>query len=143
MFDRVIGDWRRAIVAETRVAAIGVAALSAASVTLGMLCAALFVVIMDHYNVLYACLAVAVVFFCITVALFVLYLATRHNAGRKAAASPATRQSVLVDPVVLATGVRIVQAIGIKKIVALLAVLGTGMALASRASTPDQYENRN
>jgi hypothetical protein len=66
---------------------------------------------MDRYNLLHACLSVAVVFFCIAVALFVLYLTARHEAGREAAASPATRQSLLVDPFVVATGVQIIRAI--------------------------------
>ena len=140
MFERAIGSWRRVVAAEMRVAAVGVAAFSAAAVTLGLLCAALFVVVMDRYNVLYACLSVAVVFFGIAAALFVQYLTARDEAEREAAASRTTRQSLLVDPFVLATGVQIIRAIGIKKAVTLLAVVGTGVAQASRTWSPDRFE---
>ena len=69
------------------------------------------------------------------------YLTARDEAEREAAASRTTRQSLLVDPFVLATGVQIIRAIGIKKAVTLLAVVGTGVALASRTWSPDRFED--
>jgi len=59
MFERIVGDARRAAATELRLIAIGGAASLAAAATLGLLCAAAFVFVMDRNGVLYACLTVA------------------------------------------------------------------------------------
>jgi hypothetical protein len=132
MFERVIGDWRSVAVSEIRLIGIAAAALLAAAAAFGLLCAALFVFVMDRYDVLDACLAVAAVFFVLTLALFILYVASRRQAGREAMAARAARRSLLADPFVVSTGVQIIQAVGIKRVAALLAVAGTAMILASK-----------
>ncbi len=135
MFDRMIGDWRRTAGAQARLVAIAAAASLSAAATLSFLCAAAFVFVMDRYNVLAACLAVAGVFLVVTLALLAIYFVIRRRAARAAAAAQAARQSLLADPFVIATGVQIIQAIGIKRVATLLAVAGTAMLLVSKPAS--------
>jgi tellurite resistance protein TehA-like permease len=140
MFDRIIGDVRRAASTEMRLIAIGGAASLAAAATLSLLCAAPFVFVMDRYNILYACLTVAGIWLILTLTLLAIYAATRRQAERASIAAHATRRSLLADPFVIASAVQIVQALGIKRVVALLAVAGTAMAPASKPASRGRPE---
>ena len=91
---------------------------------MSLLCAAAFVLVMDRYNVLYACLTIAGFWLIVTLALFSIYVLNRRRAAQVAMAARAARPSMLADPLVIATGVQIVQAIGIKRVAALAAVAG-------------------
>jgi hypothetical protein len=140
MFERIVGDARRTVATELRLIAIGAAAALAATTTLSLLCAAAFVFVMDRYNVLYACLTVAGFWLILTLALISIYVANRRRAAQAAIAEQAARPSLLADPFVIATGLQIVQAIGIKRVAALAAVAGTAMALASKPASRDRRE---
>ena len=133
MFDHIIGDVRRAASTEMRLIVIVGAAGLAAVATLSLLCAAAFVFVMDRYGVLYALLSVACICLIVTLALLALYAAIRRRAEQASIAARATRRSLLADPFVVATGVQVVRALGIKRAAALLAVAGTAMALACEA----------
>ena len=135
MFERIVGDARRAAATELGLIAIGVAAGLAATATLSLLCAAAFVFVMDRYSVLYACLTTAGFWLIVTLALISIYVANRRRAARAAIVAEAARPSLLADPFVIATGVQIVQAIGIKRVAALAAVACTAMALASKPAS--------
>jgi hypothetical protein len=104
----------------------------AATATLSLLCAAAFVFVMDRYNVLCACLTIASFWLIVTLALISIYVANRRRSAQAAIAAQASRPSLLADPFVIATGVQIVHAIGIKRVAALAAVAGAAMALASK-----------
>ena len=132
MFDRMVGDWRRAAAAGMGQMAIALAAGLAAAATLIMLCAAVFVSVMQRFGVINACLAVAGIFLVLTLALIALYGAGRRRAERAAAEASATQRSLLYDPLVMATGLQIVQAVGVKRALTLAPVAGTALALASR-----------
>lgn len=140
IFDRIVGDVRRAASTEMRLIAIAGAASLAAAATLSLLCAAAFVFVMDRYNVLYACLTVAGICLIVTLGLLAIYAVIRRRAERASVAAQATRRSLLADPFVIATGVQVVQALGIKRVAALLAVAGTAMALASRPASRGRPE---
>jgi hypothetical protein len=141
MFDRIIGDVRRAASTEMRLIVIAGAAGLAAVATLSLLCAAAFVFVMDRYGVLDACLSVGCICLIVTLALLALYAAIRRRAEQASIAARATRRSLLADPFVVATGVQVVQALGIKRAAALLAVAGTAMALASTSASRGRPEH--
>ena len=90
-----------------------------------------------------ACLAGAGVFFLLTVAAAVSYWAYKrqlrkeaHIAAERAARS--TGQSMLPDPMLLATGLQIVRAIGVKRLLPILAIGGVALGImASRAGATD------
>ena len=140
MFERIVGDVQRTASTQLRLVAIAAAAALAATATLGLLSAAAFVLVMYRYDVFYACLTIAGFWLIVTLALFSIYVANRRRAAQAAIAAQATRPSLLADPFVIATGVQIVQAIGIKRVAALAAVAGAGMALASKPATHHRRE---
>jgi hypothetical protein len=69
MLERLTSDWRRAAAAEIRLIGIAVAAGGAATAAVGLVCAAVFVAVMNRHGVMDACLAVAAIFLAVTLAL--------------------------------------------------------------------------
>ena len=135
MFERVFGDWRQAAADEFRLIAVAAAAGVAAAAALGMLYAAVFVYVMHRSSAIEACLVVGGLCFAAALVLVAAYVAIRRKM-RAAAAARAAQRSLLSDPLVLTTGLQIVQAIGLKRAVTLLALIGGGMVLASRFAAP-------
>ena len=135
VLDRIVADWRRSAAAQMRLIALAAAAVIAAAAALSFLCAAVFVFVMERYSVLDACVIVAVIFVAIALALSAVYVSAQSRARRMTTARRNARPSLLADPFVVATGVQIVQAVGVKRVATLLAVAGTAMVLASKASS--------
>jgi len=136
MFERLLARWRAAAANALRTTAIAAAGLIAAGVTLGFLCAAAFIAALDAYGPIYACLVGAGVFFLATVFLFALYAAfaarSRRIAQEEAAAQAQKAPSPLADPRLIMTGLQIVQAIGVRRLILLLAVAAVAFGLAAR-----------
>jgi hypothetical protein len=137
MFERIVGDLQRTAATQLRLIAIGAAAGLAGTATVSLLCAAAFVFVMDRYNVIYACLAIAGFWLVVTLALFSTYVFYRGRAAQAAIVAQAARPSLLADPFVIATGVQIVQAIGVTRVAALA---GAAMALASKPASLHRRE---
>jgi len=132
MLERLIGDWREATAAEIRLIAVAVAAAGAATASLGLACAAVFVAVTNRFGVVNAWLTVAAVFLAVTLALLALYVALRRRAQRAASMAKARNRSLIADPLVVATGLQLVQAVGVKRALTLMAIVGGAMALASK-----------
>jgi hypothetical protein len=115
------------------------AAAFALLVTISFLCAALFVFMLQKYGPVEACLASAGVFFVVTLIALVCYMVRKNQLRARAerAAQEAAREtarsaksaasSMLADPMLLAAGLQVVRAIGIKKLIPLLAVAGLAL----------------
>ncbi len=132
MLERLIGDWREATAAEIRLIAVAVAAAGAATASLGLACAAVFVAVTNRFGVVNAWLTVAAVFLAVTLALLALFVALRRRAQRAASMAKARNRSLIADPLVVATGLQLVQAVGVKRALTLMAIVGGAMALASK-----------
>lgn len=132
MLERLTSDWRHAAVAEIRLIGIAAAAGAAATAALGLACAAVFVAVMNRYNIVDACLVVAAVFLAVTLALLALYSALRRRAAKASSMARARSRSLIADPLVVATGVQVLQAIGLKRALTLLAIVGGALAIASK-----------
>ncbi len=132
MLERLVGDWRRAAQAEIRLVAVAVAASVAATGALALACAALFATVMSHFGVVDACLTVAVVFLAVSLALLALYVVLRRRAAQAASVARAQNRSLIADPLVVATGLQFVQAVGLKRALTLLAIVGGAIALTSK-----------
>ncbi len=132
MLARLIGDWREATLTEIRLIAVAVAAGCAAIAALGLACSAVFVAVADRFGVVDACLTVAAVFLALTLAFLALYVVLRRRAARAASAAKARSRSLIADPLVVATGLQLVQAVGVKRALTLMAVVGGAMALATK-----------
>ena len=136
MLERLVGDWRQATITEIRLIAVAVAASVAATAAVALACAAVFAAVMERFGIVDACLAVAVVFLAVTLALLALYVALRRRAERAAAMARTHRRSLIADPLVVSTGLQLVQAVGLKRALSLLAIVGGAIALTSKPGAP-------
>ncbi len=140
MFQRMIDDFKASAgtaVRQTSLAAIAVVALF---ITTGFLCAAAFVVVLDTYGLVQACLAGAGLFFIVALIAAACYVVRKRQIEAQAAArAKSAAHSLLADPVVVATSLQIVRAIGVKRLLPILAVGGLALGLmASRGQASDQ-----
>ena len=106
--------------------------------TLSFLCAAAFVYVLQKYGLIQACLTGAGIFFVVTLIAAGLYMG-----GRKRIKAPAPEaaksaiHSALADPMLVATGLQLVRAIGIKRLIPILAVGGLALGILAGRKNPD------
>ncbi len=137
MFQRIIDDVRDRTGSVLQLTSFAAAAATALFITISFLCAAVFVVVLDRYGLMQACLAGAGIFFIVAVIALVCYAVRKRQL--KALAAERTKSamhSALADPMVVAVGLQLVRAIGVKKLIPILAVGGLALGLlASRNTT--------
>jgi putative flippase GtrA len=140
MFARMIDDFRDATGRALRQTSLAAAAALALGITLSFLCAAAFVYALQRYGPIEACLAGAGVFFVVTLIAAGCYMVRKRQLKARAAQTQkSTLQTALADPMLVATGIQIVRAIGVKRLIPLLAVGGLALGfLATRGSSSDQ-----
>ncbi|MBR0691798.1 hypothetical protein [Bradyrhizobium lablabi] len=142
MLQRLIGDLKESVGSTLRLTSLAGAAAIALLITTAFLCAAAFVFVLQTYGAVQACLAGAAIFFVVTVIAAACYIVRKREMQRRAEkAAKAAAASVLADPVLIATGLQIVRAIGVKRLIPILAVGGLALGLmASRGAASDQTE---
>ena len=144
MFQRLIGDLKDSTGNALRLTSLAAAAAMALLVTTAFLCAAAFVFVLQKYGPVEACLTGAAIFFVVTL-IFLGYVAVQgisYTVRKKQirvraeqAANSATH-TLLADPMLVAAGIQVVRAIGVKKLIPILAVGGLALGfLASRAQS--------
>src|SRR5208282_2062188 len=137
MFERISDRWKKDASGALWLVMIAAASLVAATVTVSFLCAAAFVVALERYGLVDACLAGAGVFLVATMALlgtYAIYVARRRRDAQVRALEPPPF-SALADLRVILGGLQIVQAIGFKRLLPILAIGGAAFALASRPAS--------
>ncbi len=143
MFERLADRWRKEAGSTVRLAALAAAAVGTAGVALAFLSAAAFVAVFDRYGLVDACLAGAAAFLAATVVLLVAYAGVAANSKQeaqlRAMAEPSSSPSPLADPRLILVGLQVAQAIGLKRLLPLLAVGGAAFLLARR---PDAGSRR-
>ena len=139
MFKKMLDELKNTVSASLRSASLAAAAALTGVVTLGFLCAAAFVHILDRYGPIEACLAGAGAFFVVTLALVVGRLLLVRRAERRAAAKSAMKVA-LTDPMVIAAGLQVIRAVGIKRLVPLVALAGIALGLMARSTRPTQSD---
>src|SRR6185503_6671785 len=101
------------------------------------LCAAAFIFVLEKYGPVYACLTGAGIFFVVTMIAAISYMLRKKQIEthvKETAKSAA--QTMLADPMLVAAGIQVVRAIGIKKLIPILAVGGLALGfLASRGQS--------
>ena len=135
----MIDDFKESTSTVLRLTSLVAAAAMALLVTTAFLCAAAFVLVLQKYGPVQACLAGAAIFFIVTLIAAGSYMVRKKQvearAERAARAAKSTAQSVLSDPMLVAAGIQVIRAIGIKKLIPILAVGGLALGfLASRAN---------
>ena len=137
MFQRMIDDFRDSTGIALRLTSLAAAAALALLVTTSFLCAALFVFELQKYGPIEACLTGAGVFFVVTLIAAGCYIARKNKvearAARAAETAKSAAHSALADPMLVAAGIQVIRAIGIKKLIPILAIGGLALGfLASR-----------
>jgi Na+/H+ antiporter NhaC len=100
------------------------------------------VFVFQKYGLIEACLTGAGIFFVVTLVAAVSYMVRRRSAKVRAEeAAKSTAQATLADPMLVAAGIQIVRAIGIKKLIPILVVGGLALGfLAGRSDDDKQPE---
>jgi len=143
MLQRMIEDLKESTGTTMRLASLAAAAAVGLFITTSFLCAAAFVVVLDRFGLVPACLTGAAIFFVATLLAAVSYMARKRaleaRAAQAAQAARSSVQSAFADPMLLATGLQLVRTIGLKRLIPILAVGGLALGfLASRQSLGDQ-----
>jgi hypothetical protein len=138
MFQRTIDDFKESAGNAMRLTCLALVAAFAAFVTIVFLCAAAFVFVLQNYGLIEACLSGATIFFLITFIVVVTLLIRRKAAKKRAAErAKAAPQSFLADPMVVAAGLQLARAVGVKKLIPILAVGGLALGLLARGRNRD------
>lgn len=129
--------------------------LSAAAlcVTISFVSAAVFVAVLQTYGPIEACLSVSAIFFIISLLAAAVYFVKKRRAKARALAAAAAHRarskshagSMFADPMLLTAGLQIIRAIGVKKLVPLLAVAGIAagfFANRGNASSDEEQEDK-
>jgi uncharacterized membrane protein YqjE len=133
MFARLIDDFRESANTALRLTSLAAMAVIALSVTVSFLCAAVFVYVLQTYGLIQACLTGAAIFLIVALAMAVLYSVQKNRARARApAATKSTLHAALSDPVLVATGIQVIRAVGVKRLIPMLAVGGLALGLLTR-----------
>ena len=137
MFQRLIDDFKDSTGTALRLTSLAAAAAIALFITTSFLCAAAFVFVLEQYGPVQACLTGAAIFFVVTMIAAGCYLVRKHQIRVRAEqAAKSAAHSMLADPMVVAAGIQVVRAIGVKKLIPILAVGGIALGfLASRGQS--------
>jgi hypothetical protein len=141
MFARMIADFKDSTGTALRLTSLAGAVALALFITTSFLCAAAFVFVLERYGLVQACLTGAGVFFVVTVIAAGCYMVRKNQVKVRAAErAKSAAHSALADPMVVAAGLQVVRAIGIKKLIPLLAVGGLALGLLAnhRNTSGDQ-----
>ena len=140
MLQRLIEDLKDSTGHTVRMTSLAVAAAVGLFITTSFLCAAAFVFVLQRYGLVPACLTGAAIFFVVTMIAAISYMVRkRQTQARVATAARTAAQSAFADPMIMAAGLQVVRAIGVKRLLPILAIGGIALGLlASRQTTGDQ-----
>ena len=117
MFQRIIDDMKTSTGEAMRQTSLAAVAVLLLLVATAFSSAALFVAALDQYGPIEACLAVGGLYLVASAIAASFYFARKRQIERRAAErARSTAQAFLIDPVMVATGIQIVRAIGVKRL---------------------------
>jgi hypothetical protein len=140
MFARIADDFKESTGNALRLTSLAAAVALAAFITISFLCAAAFVYVLQTYGLIEACLTGAGIFLFVALIAAALYFARKKRARARAAeATKSALHTALADPMLVATGIQLVRAIGLKRLIPILAVggLALGLLAGPNASTDE------
>lgn len=141
MFQRIIDDVKLSIGTGMRQTSLAAMAAVALFVTTSFLCAAAFVAVLNRYGPVQACLAGAAIFFVVALIAAGTYMVRKRQLEREAKEhAKSAAKAMLADPMVMAAGLQVVRAIGLKRLLPLLAIggLALGLLAGRNAAAGDQ-----
>ena len=136
MFQRFIDDFKDSTGTALRLTSLAAAAAIALFVSTSFLCAAVFIVVLEKYGPVQACFTGAAIFFVVTLIAAISYMVRKRQVRVQAEqAAKSTAHTLLADPMLVAAGIQVVRAIGVKRLIPILAVGGLALGLmASRGA---------
>ena len=130
MFQRMIDDFKDSTGIAVRLTSLAIAAAFALFVTTCFLCAAAFLFVLERYGAIEACLAGAAVFFAVTAIASGSYMVRKHQSKVRAErVARAAANSPLIDPAMVVVGIQVARAVGVRRLVPILAVGGVALGL--------------
>jgi hypothetical protein len=136
MFARMIDDFKDSTGTALRLTSLAAAVALALFITTCFLCAAAFVFVLQNYGLIEACLTGAAVFFVVTLIAAVSYMVRKKQVKVRAKeTAKSAMQTAFADPMLVAAGLQVIRAIGIKKLIPILAVGGLALGLLASRST--------
>ena len=137
MFQRLIDDFKDSTGTALRLTSLAAAAALALLVTTSFLCAAAFVFVLQKYGPVEACLTGAGIFFVVTMIAAISYMVRKKQIEKRVKeTTKSATQTMLADPMLVAAGIQVVRAIGVKKLIPILAIGGLALGfLASRGQS--------
>ena len=137
MLTRMIDDIKDSAGVAIRMTSLAAAIALALFVTIAFLAAAAFVYVLQNYGPIEACLTGAGIFLLIALIGILVYTIRKRQARHEVKeTAKSALHTALADPVMVATALQVVRAIGVKKLVPILAVGGLALGLlASRSSS--------
>jgi uncharacterized membrane protein YqjE len=139
MLVRMIDDIKESTAVAVRMTSLAAAIAIAVFITISFLCAAAFVYVLQTYGLIEACLTGAAIFFVIALIGIIFYAARKSQLRHEdKETAKSALQTALADPMVVAAGVQAVRAMGVKRLIPLLAV--GGLALGLLAKRPSSHE---
>lgn len=140
MFQRLIDDISDTASRAMRKTWLIAAIAASLFVTLSFLSAAAFVAVLERYGLVYACLSGAGIFFVVMLVALICYAASGRSKPAPTAERPqreekSVLETTLANPMMLAAGMQVVRAIGVKRLLPLLAVAGIAIGyIATRGA---------
>ena len=140
MFTRLIDGLKQSTNNALRLTSLVAILAIALFIMIAFLCAAAFISVLQTYGPVEACLTGAGIFLIVALITAALYAFLKNRAReREPEAAKSTLHLALADPVVVATGIQVIRAIGLKKLIPLVAVGGLALGLfASRNHSSDE-----
>ena len=140
MFARMIDDFKDSTSTALRLTSLAAVVAVALFIMISFLCAAAFVYVLQTWGLIEACLTGAGIFLLLALIAAIGYVVRKNRVKARAAATAKSAvHSALADPMLVATGIQLVRAIGIKKLIPILAVGGLALGLlASRNTQADE-----
>jgi hypothetical protein len=140
MFAHMINGFKESTGSALRLTSLAAAVAVALFVMLSFLCAAAFVYVLQTYGLIQACLTGAGIFLVVALIAAAFYLVRRNRAEARAAETAKSAvHTALADPMLVAAGIQVIRAIGVKKLIPILAVGGLALGLlASRQAPADE-----
>lgn len=137
MFARMIDDFKESTSTALRLTSLAAAVAVAVFVMISFLCAAAFVYVLQTYGLIQACLTGAGIFLIVALIVTTIYVARKNRARERAAeAAKSAVHSALAGPMLLAAGIQVIRAVGVKKLIPILAVGGLALGLLASRNTP-------
>jgi hypothetical protein len=139
---RMIDDLKESTGVAIRMTSLAAGIAIAVFVTISFLCAAAFVYVLQTYGLIEACLTGAGIFLVLALIGIAVYAVRKNQARRHAAetakSAKSALQTAIADPALVANGIQVVRAIGVKRLIPILAVGGLALGLLANRSSSNE-----